>query len=245
MNWIFPIAGKGKRTKSLGKFKPFVEINNKKIFEWCIQGIKNYINNKDTLYFITTKEFEKNFSVKKKIKKILLKNGIKSKVLFVILEKTPNGPGFTVKNILPYLKKNKPCIIINSDQYINFDLPKKIFSNKIYLPIYFNAHGKSSYVQINQKVEINKIVEKKQISFYGSSGVYIFGSSSLLKFSYKNFDIKILKKRELNISNLIDNLIKKYETKVYPIKTFCKFDLGDVSSIKKFKKLFYLKNLKY
>jgi len=105
MNWIFPIAGKGKRTKSLGKFKPFIKINNKKIFEWCILGIKNYISHKDNLYFITTKKFEKNFSVKNKIKKILFKNGIKSKVLFVILEKTPNGPGITVKNALQYLKK--------------------------------------------------------------------------------------------------------------------------------------------
>lgn len=243
MNWIFPIAGKGKRTLNLGKFKPFIEINNRKILDWCIQGIKNYVKNKDNLYFITTKKFETRFSVKKKIRKILIKNGIKSSVLFVILKKTPKGPGFTVKNSLQYIKNNKPCAIINSDQYICFDIPRKIYSNKIYLPIYFNTHGKSSYVQINKNFEINKIVEKKQISFYGSSGVYIFGSSNLLKFSYKIFDSNILKKRELNMSDIIDYLIKKYKTKVYPINTFCKFDLGDLSSIKEFKKLFYFKNL--
>ena len=43
MNWIFPLAGKGKRTNSLGPFKPFILIDNYKIIEWFLSGIKKKI----------------------------------------------------------------------------------------------------------------------------------------------------------------------------------------------------------
>ena len=40
MIWILPMAGKGTRTESLGEFKPFIKVNNKKIIEWFLIGIK-------------------------------------------------------------------------------------------------------------------------------------------------------------------------------------------------------------
>ena len=40
MNWIIPIAGKGKRLKSLGDFKPFIKIKNRTIIEWFFIYLK-------------------------------------------------------------------------------------------------------------------------------------------------------------------------------------------------------------
>ena len=120
------MAGNGKRTAALGKFKPFIKVKNKKIIEWFLISIKNKIKNKDTIILITTKDFEKKFNFEKNMKIIIKKYKLNIKnLIFKFIDATPKGPAYTVysiKNILIYL--NKPCIVVNPDQYIDFDLPK-------------------------------------------------------------------------------------------------------------------------
>ena len=241
MNWIFPIAGKGSRVKRLGPFKPFIKIKNRTIIEWFLYNLKKKIGKNDKLYFITTFEYEKKNKIELKIKKILKKIKCSCKVNITILEKTPNGPGSTVDKVLTKLKGNKPCIVINPDQVIDFYLPKKIISNKVYIPIHFNTHGKSSYVDINKKGKITRILEKKLISYYASSGVYIFGSVQNLKKFYKRYNFKKSKK-EVNLSNIINNYLKYSKKNVEPLTTFFKYDLGDVASLKYFENIIESKN---
>jgi len=83
------MAGKGSRVKSLGKYKPFIRINNKSIFEWFYTSIDNKINTSDKLIFITTKKnnIENNF--KKKILSIVKKKKKKKKIK--LLKKNPNS----------------------------------------------------------------------------------------------------------------------------------------------------------
>lgn len=235
MIWILPMAGKGKRTRRLGEFKPFVDVNKKKIIEWFFIGIKKKLKKSDSIIFITTKYFEKKFNFKKKIKKILKKNNINVKnIFFKLINETPNGPAYTVNSIYDNLKNIKqPCIVINSDQYIDFQLPKEIDGKKIYLPIHFNNHGYSSYVKINKNGDIEKIEEKKLISNYASSGVYIFGSAVLLKKILRL--IKIIKiKKEINMSELINAFLIKFNRYGNAVPTLAKYDLGNSKNIKNF-----------
>lgn len=235
MIWILPMAGKGERTNSLGKFKPFIEVNGKKIIEWFLLGIKNKIKKNDTIFLITTIEFEKKYNFQKKINIIFKKNKIKTKnLIFKFIDDTPNGPALTINSIRNFLRNAKTtCIVINPDQLIDFDLPSRINQNNLYIPLYFNNHGNSSYVKINNKGNIVEIKEKKLISNYASSGVYIFASSSLLKkvLSLIN-DIK--SKKEINMSDLINLFIKKNNSKVNPISTLIKYDLGNIKNINNF-----------
>lgn len=236
MNWIFPIAGKGSRLKSLGSFKPFIKIKNRTIIEWFLKNLKKKINKNDTLYFITTYEFEKKNKVELKIRKILKKINCYCKVNITFLEKTPNGPALTIYNLIKKLKGNNPCIIINADQVIDFHIPKKISVDKVYIPIHFNTHGKSSYVNINKKGKVTKILEKKLISYNASSGVYIFGSVKILKKFYDKYNFKKFK-TEINLSNIINNYLKYDKKNVEPLKTFLKYDLGDIDSLKYFESI--------
>ena len=235
MIWILPMAGKGVRTNSLGKFKPFIEVNGKKIIEWFLIGIKNKIKKNDTIFLITTIEFEKKYNFQKKIKIIFKKNKIKTKsLIFKFIDDTPNGPALTINSIRNFLRNTKTtCIVINPDQFIDFDLPSRINQNNLYIPLYFNNHGNSSYVKINKKGNIVEIKEKKLISNYASSGVYIFASSTLLKkvLSLIN-DIK--SKKEINMSDLINLFIKKNNSKVNPTSTLIKYDLGSIKNINNF-----------
>ena len=229
------MAGKGKRTAALGKFKPFIKVNNKKIIEWFLISIKNKIKNKDTIILITTKDFEKKFNFKKNMKIITkkLKLNIEN-LIFKFIDATPKGPAYTVNSIKNSLKHlNDPCIVANPDQYIDFDLPKKIDKNNLYLPIHFNNHGNSSYVKLNKKGKIVEIREKKLISNYASSGIYIFGSSLLLK-KILNLITKVKLKNEINMSELINKFLKKNISKVNPLNTIAKYDLGNIKNIKNF-----------
>ena len=241
MNWIIPIAGKGKRLKSLGDFKPFIKIKNRTIIEWFFIYLKKKIKSGDKLYFVTTYEHEIKNKVELNIKKILKKINLKNNIYIYILDKTPKGPAITVYNILDKLKGIDPCVIINPDQVIDYNLPKKINKGKVYLPIHYNSHGKSSYVNINKKGKINGISEKKLISFYASSGVYIFGSIHLLKNCYRKLKFDKFKK-EVNLSDVIDNHLKQSKQLAEPLTTLYKYDLGNITGINYFKSLIESKN---
>lgn len=241
MIWILPMAGRGTRTRDLGEFKPFVKVNKKKIIEWFFLGIKKKIKKNDSIFFVTTKYFEKKFNFQKKIKLILKANNIDVKKLFFkFIELTPNGPANTVNSIYHDLKNYKqPCTIINSDQYIDFQLPKKINKENIYLPIHFNNHGKSSYVKFHKNGNIKNIKEKKLVSYYASSGVYIFGSVILLKKILKLLN-KLKNEREINMSDLINIFFVNFKKFGYPLNTLAKYDLGNTKEIKNF----FLKDIK-
>tara|TARA_B100000131_G_C18016409_1_gene572683 strand:+ start:95 stop:826 length:732 start_codon:yes stop_codon:yes gene_type:complete len=235
MIWILPMAGKGTRTESLGEFKPFIKVNNKKIIEWFLIGIKKKIKKNDTIFFITTNYFEKKFNFQKTIKKVLKKNKINTKkYFFKFIDKTPNGPAYTVNSIKYDLKNSKtPCTVINPDQYIDFHLPKKILFNNLYFPLHFNNHGNSSYVKLNKSKYIIEIMEKNLISTFASSGVYIFGSTILLK-KILNLIDKFNLNKEVNMSELINIFFKKYKRQGIPVSTYSKYDLGNVKSIQNF-----------
>ena len=229
------MAGKGKRISSLGKFKPFVKVNGKKIIEWFFIGIKNKIKKNDTIILITTNDFEKKNNFEKEMKLIFKKNKLKSqKLIFKFINGTPNGPAFSVFSIKKNLSNTKiPCIIINPDQFIDFDLPSKIYKNSIFIPLHFNNHGNSSYIKLNNLGNIVEIKEKTLISNYASSGVYIFSSSAFLKKILSTIN-KIKSRKEINMSDLINLFIKKNKTKVFPLSTLTKYDLGNIRDIKKF-----------
>ena len=235
MIWILPMAGKGTRTNSLGKFKPFIKVNGKEIIDWFLIGIKNKIKKNDIIFLITTIDYEKKYNFKKKIKLIFKKNKLKTKnLIFKFVNETPNGPAYTVSSIKNILRNSKePCVIINPDQFVDFDLPNKFDRDNIYIPLYFNNHGNSSYVKLNSQGSIIEIKEKNLISNYASSGVYIFSSSTLLK-KILGLINKIRQKKEVNMSDLINIFIKKNKKKVNPISTLAKYDLGNIKDIKNF-----------
>ena len=71
------------------------------------------------------------------------------------------------------------------------------------------------------------------ISNFASSGVYIFGSSIILKKILKIIN-KIKSKKEINMSDLINKFIRINKLKVNPMTTLSKYDLGNIKNIKQF-----------
>ena len=225
------MAGKGTRTRSLGEFKPFIEIKDHKMIYWFLLSVKKSIKKDDTIIFVTTSYFSKKFHVKMELRKIFKELEIKNKVNIVNTYNNPAGQsasaGFAKKIIDP----QKPLIVINPDQYIDFDLPKEI--TNCYLPLYVQLGNKSGFVLIKNK-QIVKFVEKKNISNLACAGVYIVAKAKWLFLAIKE---QIKRQDMLNGEFYLGpafNYLINSGHKVEPIMIRAKYDLGNPEDIKIF-----------
>lgn len=230
MNWIFPMCGRGTRTSELGDFKPFIEIKGKKILEWLMVSIKRNIESEDVLFFITRTCFSENYKVEIEIKKILNGLSISNEFKIILTDSLPPGPAASV-----YLAKNyideSPAIVVNTDQYIDFDMRPNIKEGVGFLPIYAEFTSKSSYVSLDDEGVINLIIEKENISNLASAGVYCVGNGNdLMKAIEIAFEKKQMRNGEYYVGPALNNLIKM-GYKFYPSAVRSKYDLGNIKGI--------------
>lgn len=230
MNWIFPMCGRGTRTSELGDFKPFIKIKGKKILEWLMVSIKRNIKDGDVMFFITRTCFNKNYKVEIEIKKILNGLNISNEFKIILTDSLPPGPAASV-----YLAKNyiddAPVIVVNADQYIDFDMCPNIKEGTGFLPIYAEFTSKCSYVSLNKEGIIDMIVEKENISNLASAGVYCIGNGNdLMKAIEIAFEKKDMRNGEYYVGPALNNLIKM-GYKFYPSAVRSKYDLGNIKGI--------------
>lgn len=243
MIWIFPIAGKGIRTKRFGEFKPFIKIKGKSILHWFLNSIKINIETSDSLIFVTTVDYSKNFKVHDKILEILEYENIRNVCMFLTTKYMSQGPAATVYAAKKYLLTDEAIVIANSDQCIDFGMSNYRYStctgNKYgFLPIYAEFGEKSSYVEIQNGL-IVKIVEKKNISNLASAGIYgVSNGNSLIEAIEEEFRLKQLVNNEFYISSAINNLIKSGHS-FYPTEVRMKYDLGSIEGIDLFERNYF------
>jgi dTDP-glucose pyrophosphorylase len=227
------MAGKGIRTQSMKEFKPFIEINNHEILFWFLFSIKGLIKKNDKLIFVTSKYFSKKFQVEKRITKILKELKIINKFYIIETTKEPAGQSISLKFAKNIIDQNKPLIVVNPDQYIDFDLPKKIINS--YLPLYLQLGNKSGFVSMKSG-QITKFVEKNNISNLACTGVYIVAKA---KWLFSAIEEQIKNKDMLNEEYYLGpafNYIIKKKLKVEPLSVRAKYDLGNPKDIKIFRK---------
>jgi NDP-sugar pyrophosphorylase family protein len=248
INWIFPIAGLGTRTKQHGKYKPFIDIQGKTMIERCIDNLRSKFSPEDEFYFVTTKAYEEEFSVTKTLRILLFEY----KVKVIVVPETPPGQAYSVKwasDAIGAQDNDNICIVINCDQLTLFDMPLEMKPTDIVMPLYFTNHGKSCYVELNKaKTRIIEVQEKALISCYSSSGTFIFGSRMILAdcldWGINNED-KISVNNELYLGPCINYATGQFwaiAPQVIPITTYMKIDLGTDEQIEKY--LAYLKTLR-
>lgn len=235
MIWIFPMAGRGSRTKELGEFKPFIEINGVKMLGWLLRSIAGKIEEGDELIFITTAEYSEQFDVQSGVEDILRDEGITNSFELITTDGVPQGPSATVYHAAAHLVSNQPAIVVNCDQYIDFDMPEEMPQRSGFLPVYAQFGQKSSYVEIEDAV-ITRIVEKQNISNLASAGVYaVSDSRALLRAIEKQFEEKQLTNNEFYVGPALNNLIHE-GYRFYPTAVRAKYDLGNVAGIDLFER---------
>jgi NDP-sugar pyrophosphorylase family protein len=236
MIWIFPMAGKGSRTRQLGEFKPFVEINGIKMLAWLLKSTSAKVADADKLIFITTAEYADRFAVRQTIAGILEDEKLGRNFELVTCEETPPGPSATVYHAREHFQTDEPVIVVNCDQYIDFDMSDVSLSKSGFLPVYAEFTQKSSYVEIRAGL-ITKIVEKQNISNLASAGIYaVSRGKALTEAIERQFEDNQQTNGEFYVGVALNNLIGR-GYRFYPTAVRVKYDLGDVEGIELFKQM--------
>ena len=230
------MAGNGSRTKGLGGFKQLINIAGKPMLEWFLGGIQFNIAKSDVLIFIILEEHaDKYFH---HIYHILDKVQLGSRLLISVIKEVQSGPAKTVQvglnDLSDKVGKHKPAIVVNSDQFIKFEVPE-IHKEGGFATIYYNDNPGSSYVKI-QDGAIVDFKEKELISNYASSGVYGFGTTKLLLDSIELLIQKGIKHNGEYYVGPALKLLCEVGHKIIPVKTKVKFDLGSEKGIEEFTK---------
>ena len=239
LNFIIPMGGEGKRFKNSKFNKPkfMIKTKNKTLLEWAIQSLPLDFAHK--IFFIIRKNDEQNFRVKEFIKKIMKKfPNTKFKVL--LLSKNTRGQAETVLSCKKEINNDRALLIFNNDTYFkSVRLKSRLLSmrnQKIdgILGIFNSKDPKYSFVEIDNDDKVIRTKEKKVISNFASTGMYIFSKGSdFVKSAEYAIEKNILTKNEFYISELYNILIK--EGKKITVDVADEFvALGTPEDIKKF-----------
>jgi len=214
-NIVMPMAGHGKRFKDVGISKPkfMIEVRNKTLFEWSLDSLPVEISRK--IIFICLEEHEKEFNVSKFIKNIMKEKYSKINYELVYLEKTTRGQVETVLHAKQLIDSENSLIIYNIDtHFISTRLKSKILILKNQhvdgiLGCFTSDDENLSFVELNEKGLVKRVVEKEKISSLASTGLYVFSNGrqfiEAAETMIKN-DIKA--KDEFFVSEIYNILIK-------------------------------------
>ncbi|HOQ03823.1 MAG TPA: NTP transferase domain-containing protein [Anaerohalosphaeraceae bacterium] len=235
MIWIFPMAGRGSRTQTLGAFKPFIEIGGRKVIEWLLVSIRRHILPEDELVFITTESFAAEYEVESQLAEMLDAIVPGRPFHLVTCPTTPPGPSASVYAARNHFDNPLPAAVVNCDQFIDFERFEWTSQRQGFLPVYANFGSRSSYVEIRDG-RIVRVVEKQNISNLASAGVYALSCGRALREALEmQFEKGPKTGEEYYVGPAFNYLIERgYE--LIPTAVRAKYDLGCVEGIERFQK---------
>lgn len=176
VNIVIPMAGNGSRFASCGYKdpKPFIPVFGKPMISWVVENLGI-----DATYtFIIRKEFEESYNARDYLNK--LRPGCN----IIAIDNVTEGAACTVLLAKEHIDNNNPLIMINSDQYIEFDSFKFIF-DFLYSPEERNfdgkistfdgmGHPKWSYAKVDDNGVVVEVREKDPFSNHATTGLYMW-----------------------------------------------------------------------
>jgi dTDP-glucose pyrophosphorylase len=198
LNIIIPMAGLGSRFTEYGftenKYLLPVDINLTKMIDNAILTLVNSSKNlKIQFIFIIRENDVENIELRQHLKTICEKHNYTCIILGInYLTEGPASTAFLAKDLIA---NNKPLIISNSDQILDWNFYNFFhFSNKYYgcvltyeppYKIVLNSVDKHSFVRYDDNMQPIEFVEKKAISNDALIGVHYYSSGLLFIKAYE------------------------------------------------------------
>jgi len=219
---LIPMAGAGSRFANAGYTfpKPLIPINNKPMIQVVVENIS--ING--DYVFIVQKEHHEKYKLD------MVLNLIKPGCSIVVVDSLTEGAACTTLLAKEYINNDRPLIIANSDQIIQYNSTK--FLN--YLEIQFDesnklsgvvltfesTHPKWSFVELNDEGLVKRVAEKEPISTVATVGIYVWREGrDYVKYAEQMINKNIRVNGEFYVAPVYNEAIpENHKISVYDVK---------------------------
>jgi HAD superfamily hydrolase (TIGR01509 family) len=214
MNVVIPMAGAGSRFLIAGYTfpKPLIEVKGKPM----IQVVTENLNLDAHFIYIVQKDHYEKYNLK------YLLNLISPGCDIIQIEGMTDGAARTVLKAVEFIDNENPLVIANSDQFIEWDSNKIMYSlttDKVDggLLTFTSTHPKWSFAKVDDLGYVTEIAEKKVISDIATVGVYYWkNGSDFVKYANQMIDKDIRTNGEFYVAPVMNEAIldgKKFVTK--------------------------------
>lgn len=169
LNVVIPMAGHGSRFAEAGYTfpKPLIEVNGKPM----IQTVVENLNIEANYTFIVQAEHYEKYALK------YLLNNIAPNCNIIQVSSVTEGAACTVLLAKDYINNDKPLLLANSDQYIQWNSRDFYYSCENSsldgcILCFESTHPKWSYARLNNSGMVLEVAEKKPISNNATVGIY-------------------------------------------------------------------------
>lgn len=173
MNIVIPAAGLGSRFEKEGwkKPKPFIDINNNFMLELVIENLS--VPNANYFVLMRSEHIHQFRSEINKLESL----GVK----IIEVPGLTEGTACTVLIAREHIENDKPLLIANSDQIIDFDvntmikkMKKNYLDGSILVFEDSEMNPKWSFAKLNEDGLVTQVAEKEPISKFATVGIYLF-----------------------------------------------------------------------
>lgn len=170
LNVLIPMAGRGSRFAAAGYTfpKPLIDVRGKPMIQWVVENVGLKAN----YTFIAQQEHIEKYSLPSLLNLIAADSNV------VPVEGVTEGAACTALLARDIINNDKPLLILNSDQYLEWDLIHSLYqleNSNVDGAIFtfYSTHPKWSYVKrAPGTTTIVEVAEKKPISHDATCGVY-------------------------------------------------------------------------
>ena len=218
LNIVIPMAGEGSRFVKAGYTfpKPMIEVHQKPMIQLIIESL----GLKGNFIFIVRKEHLDKYNLRS------LLNIIAPNCKIIIIDKLTEGAACTVLLAKKYISNDKPLVIANSDQFIEWNPSETMynFSTKKIdggILTFNTVHPKWSYAKVDEDNIVTEVAEKKVISNHGTVGVYYWKKGKdFIKYAQQMIKKNIRVNNEFYVCTVFNEAIKDNKSiKIYDVKS--------------------------
>ena len=174
-NVIIPSAGLGRRFAQMGwkKPKPFIDINNRMMIELVVDNLAH--KNADYHIILQKEHIKDNQTTCMRLKN--------NHTNIIPIEGMTEGTVCTVLHAFDEINSDKPLVIANSDQIVDFNFDEFVtdaiarnLDGSILVFEDSKKNPKWSFAKINETGNVIEVAEKNPISNLATVGIYFFAS---------------------------------------------------------------------
>jgi len=171
MNILIPMAGAGSRFEQAGYTfpKPLIDVKGKPM----IQTVVDSLNINANYIFIVQKSHYEKYSLQHTL------NLIAPNCKIIQVDGLTEGAACTTLLAKDLINNDKPLLIANSDQYLDWNSNQFMYSMIAHginggILTFKSKHPKWSYAKLDDDGFVSEVAEKKPISDHATVGVYYF-----------------------------------------------------------------------